>query len=159
RPRCRLCHPLQHRTRVRTRCRSRRVAPALVASSRVPSSAVGFPGRAARAVGVAPGVDDQRDKGRLGAPQARRGPGVHGSEFRYPGLADRTADRSATEATLGTGMRGARRHAMTPVHPIAIGPYTVGGGHPLLWVCGPCVIEGHDITLRIADTLRGYADA
>jgi 2-dehydro-3-deoxyphosphooctonate aldolase (KDO 8-P synthase) len=48
---------------------------------------------------------------------------------------------------------------MTPVHPIAVGPYTVGGGNPLLWVCGPCVIEGHDITLRIADTLRGLADA
>ena len=48
---------------------------------------------------------------------------------------------------------------MTPVHPIPVGPYTVGGGSPLLWVCGPCVIEGHDVTLRIADTLRGYADA
>jgi len=48
---------------------------------------------------------------------------------------------------------------MTPVHPVPVGPYAVGGGHPLLWVCGPCVIEGRDITLRIADTLRGLADA
>ena len=46
---------------------------------------------------------------------------------------------------------------MTPVQPVAVGPYAVGGGNPLLWVCGPCVIEGRDITLRIADTLRGYA--
>ena len=35
---------------------------------------------------------------------------------------------------------------------------TVGGNSPLLWICGPCVIESHDLTLRIADTLKGCAD-
>lgn len=44
------------------------------------------------------------------------------------------------------------------VEPVSVGPYTVGGGAPLLWMLGPCVIESHDLTLRIADTLRGYAD-
>lgn len=39
-----------------------------------------------------------------------------------------------------------------------MGSYRIGAGAPLLWVCGPCVIEGHDSTLRIAETLRGYAD-
>jgi 2-dehydro-3-deoxyphosphooctonate aldolase (KDO 8-P synthase) len=47
---------------------------------------------------------------------------------------------------------------MSAVQPVRVGPYTVGGGSPLLWVLGPCVIESHDLTLRIAETLRGYAD-
>ena len=33
-----------------------------------------------------------------------------------------------------------------------------GPGRPLLWVLGPCVIESHDLTLHIADTLAGLAD-
>ncbi len=41
---------------------------------------------------------------------------------------------------------------------VTVGSYQVGGGNPLLWICGPCVIESHDLTLRIADTLRVYAD-
>src|SRR5437667_7866122 len=42
--------------------------------------------------------------------------------------------------------------------PVTSGSYSVGGGSPLLWVCGPCVIESHDLTLRIAETLKGYAE-
>ena len=30
---------------------------------------------------------------------------------------------------------------MTPVHPVSIGPVTIGGGHPLVLIGGPCVIE------------------
>ncbi|MFM8274108.1 MAG: 3-deoxy-8-phosphooctulonate synthase [Gemmata sp.] len=41
---------------------------------------------------------------------------------------------------------------------VTVGSYKVGAGNPLLWVCGPCVIESHDLTLRIADALKGYAD-
>src|SRR6059058_1312816 len=33
-----------------------------------------------------------------------------------------------------------------------------GPGRPLLWILGPCVIESHDLTLRVAETLRGLAD-
>jgi 2-dehydro-3-deoxyphosphooctonate aldolase (KDO 8-P synthase) len=32
-----------------------------------------------------------------------------------------------------------------------------GPGRPLLWILGPCVIESHDLTLRIADTLAQLA--
>jgi 2-dehydro-3-deoxyphosphooctonate aldolase (KDO 8-P synthase) len=32
-----------------------------------------------------------------------------------------------------------------------------GAGLPLLWILGPCVIESHDLTLRIADTLAELA--
>jgi 2-dehydro-3-deoxyphosphooctonate aldolase (KDO 8-P synthase) len=32
-----------------------------------------------------------------------------------------------------------------------------GPGRPLVWILGPCVIESHDLTLRIADTLAGIA--
>lgn len=42
---------------------------------------------------------------------------------------------------------------------VKVGQWTVGAGSPLLWICGPCVIEGRDHTLRIADVLRGYADS
>ena len=47
---------------------------------------------------------------------------------------------------------------MSEVQPVQVGKYTAGGGSPLLWVCGPCVIETHDLTLRIAETLRRIAD-
>jgi 2-dehydro-3-deoxyphosphooctonate aldolase (KDO 8-P synthase) len=47
---------------------------------------------------------------------------------------------------------------MSATTPVSVGPYTAGGGRPLLWICGPCVIEGHDFTLRLAETLRGLAD-
>lgn len=47
---------------------------------------------------------------------------------------------------------------MSRVQPVSVGRYHVGGGSPLLWVCGPCVIESHDLTLQIAETLKGYAD-
>ena len=42
--------------------------------------------------------------------------------------------------------------------PVTIGNVTCGPGHPLVWIAGPCVIESHDLTLRIADTLKGLAD-
>jgi 2-dehydro-3-deoxyphosphooctonate aldolase (KDO 8-P synthase) len=32
-----------------------------------------------------------------------------------------------------------------------------GAGKPLMWILGPCVIESHDLTLRIADTLAQMA--
>ena len=33
-----------------------------------------------------------------------------------------------------------------------------GSGLPLLWILGPCVIESHDLTLRIADVLAALAE-
>jgi 2-dehydro-3-deoxyphosphooctonate aldolase (KDO 8-P synthase) len=47
---------------------------------------------------------------------------------------------------------------MATVHPVAIGNLTVGPGHPLLWIAGPCVIESHELTLAIADTLKQLAE-
>src|SRR5438874_2663887 len=41
---------------------------------------------------------------------------------------------------------------------VRIGPLECGGGRPLLWILGPCVIESHDLTLSIADTLAGLAE-
>ncbi|MCI0700070.1 MAG: 3-deoxy-8-phosphooctulonate synthase [Planctomycetia bacterium] len=41
---------------------------------------------------------------------------------------------------------------------VKVGPYSVGATHPLLWICGPCVIESHDLTLKIAQTLRECAE-
>jgi 2-dehydro-3-deoxyphosphooctonate aldolase (KDO 8-P synthase) len=45
-----------------------------------------------------------------------------------------------------------------PVQAVPVGTHRVGGGQPLLWICGPCVIESHDLTLQIAETLRGYSE-
>ena len=42
--------------------------------------------------------------------------------------------------------------------PVTIGNVVCGSGQPLVWIAGPCVIESHELTLRIAETLRGLAD-
>jgi 2-dehydro-3-deoxyphosphooctonate aldolase (KDO 8-P synthase) len=42
--------------------------------------------------------------------------------------------------------------------PVTIGPVRCGHGLPLVWIAGPCVIESHDLTLSIADTLAGLRD-
>lgn len=47
---------------------------------------------------------------------------------------------------------------MATAQPVSIGNLPCGPGQPLLWIAGPCVIESHDLTLRIADTLREMAD-
>src|SRR5437868_3319922 len=47
---------------------------------------------------------------------------------------------------------------MPTAQPVTIGNAACGPGHPLLWIAGPCVIESHELTLRIADTLRELAD-
>ena len=46
---------------------------------------------------------------------------------------------------------------MPTVEPVAVGDVVCGPGRPLVWILGPCVIESHDLTLRIADTLRELA--
>src|SRR5207247_6192665 len=47
---------------------------------------------------------------------------------------------------------------MATTQPVSIGNVACGPGQPLLWIAGPCVIESHDLTLRIADTLREMAE-
>jgi 2-dehydro-3-deoxyphosphooctonate aldolase (KDO 8-P synthase) len=47
---------------------------------------------------------------------------------------------------------------MTTAQKVRIGNVECGPGRPLLWIAGPCVIETHDLTLSIADTLRTVAD-
>jgi 2-dehydro-3-deoxyphosphooctonate aldolase (KDO 8-P synthase) len=47
---------------------------------------------------------------------------------------------------------------MSITTPVPIGQHFAGGGHPLLWIAGPCVIESRDFTLGVADTLRDLAD-
>ncbi len=46
---------------------------------------------------------------------------------------------------------------MTTMPPVRIGNISCGRGLPLLWILGPCVIESHELTLRIADTLAELA--
>jgi 2-dehydro-3-deoxyphosphooctonate aldolase (KDO 8-P synthase) len=45
-----------------------------------------------------------------------------------------------------------------PVNPVALGSFSVGGGHPLAFIAGPCVIESAQHALDIAITLRDIAD-
>jgi 2-dehydro-3-deoxyphosphooctonate aldolase (KDO 8-P synthase) len=48
---------------------------------------------------------------------------------------------------------------MATAQPVEIGNGVwCGPGRPLMWIAGPCVIESHDLTLRIADTLRTVSD-
>ncbi|HVS36696.1 MAG TPA: 3-deoxy-8-phosphooctulonate synthase [Gemmataceae bacterium] len=44
------------------------------------------------------------------------------------------------------------------MEPVRIGGLECGGGRPLLWILGPCVIESHDLTLHIAETLAEMAE-
>jgi 2-dehydro-3-deoxyphosphooctonate aldolase (KDO 8-P synthase) len=46
---------------------------------------------------------------------------------------------------------------MAKAQPVPIGNVVCGPGRPLLWIAGPCVIESHELTLRIADTLAELA--
>ncbi len=41
---------------------------------------------------------------------------------------------------------------------VRVGNVECGPGRPLLWILGPCVIESHDLTLRIAETLASLAE-
>jgi 2-dehydro-3-deoxyphosphooctonate aldolase (KDO 8-P synthase) len=41
---------------------------------------------------------------------------------------------------------------------VRIGDVVCGAGQPLVWILGPCVIESHDLTLRIADTLAALRE-
>lgn len=47
---------------------------------------------------------------------------------------------------------------MATALPVEIGKVVCGPGSPLVWIAGPCVIESHDLTMRIADTLKEMAD-
>jgi 2-dehydro-3-deoxyphosphooctonate aldolase (KDO 8-P synthase) len=46
---------------------------------------------------------------------------------------------------------------MNQAQAVRVGNYHCGPGYPLLWILGPCVIESHDLTLRVADVLAGLA--
>ncbi len=46
---------------------------------------------------------------------------------------------------------------MNTVQSVQIGDAVCGPGRPLLWILGPCAIESHELTLRIADTLAELA--
>jgi 2-dehydro-3-deoxyphosphooctonate aldolase (KDO 8-P synthase) len=46
---------------------------------------------------------------------------------------------------------------MPTAQPVGIGNVECGPGKPLVWIAGPCVIESHDLTLQIADTLKEMA--
>lgn len=41
---------------------------------------------------------------------------------------------------------------------VTIGKITIGTGHPLAFIAGPCVIESHDFALQMADHLAKLAD-
>jgi 2-dehydro-3-deoxyphosphooctonate aldolase (KDO 8-P synthase) len=44
------------------------------------------------------------------------------------------------------------------VHPVDVGAFTIGGGHPLAFILGPCVIESPTHALDLALAIRGIAD-
>src|SRR5947209_2851061 len=47
---------------------------------------------------------------------------------------------------------------MSAAKVVRVGPHACGPGQPLLWILGPCVIESHDLTLRIAERLADMAE-
>jgi 2-dehydro-3-deoxyphosphooctonate aldolase (KDO 8-P synthase) len=47
---------------------------------------------------------------------------------------------------------------MTATEVVRIGDAACGPGRPLLWILGPCVIESHQLTLAVAETLAGLKE-
>lgn len=45
-----------------------------------------------------------------------------------------------------------------PNNPVQIDNLNLGAGHPLVLIAGPCVIDGRDLTLQIAETLKKVCD-
>jgi 2-dehydro-3-deoxyphosphooctonate aldolase (KDO 8-P synthase) len=45
-----------------------------------------------------------------------------------------------------------------PENPVAIGRSRCGARHPLLFICGPCVIESEDLVMRVAEELVSAAE-
>jgi 2-dehydro-3-deoxyphosphooctonate aldolase (KDO 8-P synthase) len=43
------------------------------------------------------------------------------------------------------------------VHPVQVGDFTIGGGHPLAFILGPCVIESSSHALDLALAIRDIA--
>jgi 2-dehydro-3-deoxyphosphooctonate aldolase (KDO 8-P synthase) len=48
---------------------------------------------------------------------------------------------------------------MTPVHPVSVGPVTIGGGHPLVLIGGPCVIESEAHAIKLGGAIAAIARA
>ncbi len=46
---------------------------------------------------------------------------------------------------------------MSTLKPVALGPYRVGPGHPLVLIAGPCVIESLDHCLKLAEAIAKIA--
>ncbi len=46
---------------------------------------------------------------------------------------------------------------MTPVHPVTIGPVTIGGGRPLVLIGGPCVIESEAHAIELGGAIAEIA--
>ena len=51
----------------------------------------------------------------------------------------------------------ARVHYNSPVHPVQVGSAIVGGGQPLAFIVGPCVIESPSHALALATSIRDIA--
>ncbi len=47
---------------------------------------------------------------------------------------------------------------MAFVEPVKIGGLSVGSGHPLLWILGPCVMESADFTFAMAEKLKKLSE-
>jgi 2-dehydro-3-deoxyphosphooctonate aldolase (KDO 8-P synthase) len=46
---------------------------------------------------------------------------------------------------------------MTAVNPVSIGPVTIGGGHPLVLIAGPCVIESETHAIDLGAAIAAIA--
>src|SRR5262245_28691411 len=48
-------------------------------------------------------------------------------------------------------------NAMPQQRTVSVGGVTIGAGRPLAIIAGPCVIESHDLTMRVAESLAQAA--
>ncbi len=65
-----------------------------------------------------------------------------------------TRNRGAVAGTLTEESLMSTGHPASPLaSSVSVASHTVGGGNPLLWIAGPCVIESREHCLGVAETL------
>jgi len=58
----------------------------------------------------------------------------------------------------GSFSKSKEEESVKMMQSVHVGAAMCGPGQPLLWILGPCVIESHELTLRIAETLAEIAE-
>ena len=75
------------------------------------------------------------------------------SRTKYGGFAPVIATLNRITEDLGMNPFPPESDVGKVPEPVSVGPYLCGPGQPLMLIAGPCVLQTHDLTFQIAETL------